>query len=219
MDWYKVFFPLKWNKFFTTKFLKQKFVTGEVHPRLLLHPHALTRIHTTIPRVKLIVILRNPIDRAYSEWQSSHNHGNEPLSFEDVIKEEKNRLEGEWEKMEKDESYYSLDYFKYAYITTSLYADALERWLKLFPREQFLFLKSEDSFINPQKTLDELFQFLGLHKYKIEYKKNPKDDYPHIKMDYSTRKKLIDFFKPHNERLYKLIGKNFDWENDELTKK
>ena len=94
-----------------------------------------------------------------------------------------------------------------------IYADQLERWFKYFPREQFLILKSEDLYSDPAKTYEQVLDFLGLTKFELNlFKAHRKGNYSSISVE--TRKKLIDYFRPHNERLHKLLGRDFGW-NDE----
>jgi len=127
VGWYKHNFPFVWHKLFETK-LHGKFLTGEASSRYLTHPHALKRIHKLIPKAKLIAIFRNPIDRALSFYNMQLANGREPLSFEEAIKAEKSRIEGEMERMERDENYYSGKIFlRYAYLTGGLYVHSLKK--------------------------------------------------------------------------------------------
>ena len=98
-----------------------------------------------------------------------------------------------------------------AYVDGSKYAAQLEKWYEYFPKKQFHFIKTEDFKTNPSKVYNETLEFLGLHKYELEeYKKIRERKYQ--KMNYTTRKNLSTFFKPYNDKLYKITGKNFQWE-------
>lgn len=209
-SWYKLFFPLKWEKFFIKKLWKKEFITGEATPRYLNHPLVPKRIAKLIPNVKIIIMLRNPIDRAYSHYQMEYDYGRDQLSFEDAIQKEDERIEGEFEKMEKLENYYSPKYYWFSHLKAGIYLDQIERWHKFFPKEQFLIIKSEDLYENPTETYNQVLKFLNLTSYALEnYKKFRSRKYD--KMYPETRLRLKEFYKPYNEKLYKYLGRDFGW--------
>jgi len=210
-NWYKVCLPFTWKKFYVEQFLKKNFATGEATAHYINHPLAPKRVQEILPNVKIIVMLRNPIDRAYSHYQMEFNNKNEELSFEDAIVEEPKRIEGEKEKLERDTSYFSKNYPHRAYLDGSKYVEQLEKWLEYFPLEQFYFISTEDFNNNTSKIYHDTLVYLDLPKHDLlEYKKLRERKY--VKMNPDTRKKLSEYFKPYNERLYSLIGKNFNWE-------
>ena len=209
-NWYKTTFPKKSKK---NKILKEfgEFQTGEATPMYMEHPLAPKRVHDLIPNVKLIVLLRNPVERAYSRYNMELKNNNENLTFEETIEQEPERLEGEFEKMKNDENYFSHSYDAHAYVTTGIYADQLERWFEYFPREQFLIIKSEDFFEQPNKIMNKVFDFLQISIFKQDkFEKFREGNYPSMKPE--TREKLVEFFKPHNKRLYELLGIDFGWD-------
>jgi len=210
--WYRINFPNKWKKKQKDKVVRHNFITGEATPTYIFHPHAPKRVANLLNKVKLIVILRNPIDRSYSHYNmEANNHTNEILSFEEAIEEEPKRLEGEYEKMVNDENYYSYNYYTFSYLTSSIYADQLERWFKYFPREQFLIINGDDLKSKADKVYQDTLDFLGLPRVKLnKYEAIGKRKYSKMKPE--TREKLVEFFKPHNERLYKLLGTDFGWD-------
>jgi len=211
VSWYKRHFPFVWKKYLSTKIQGKKFLTGEATQRYCAHPYAHERAYELIPKVKLIALLRNPIDKAFSAYHHQQRNGREKLSFEDGLKEEESRIGGEMEKMEKDENYYSANFFRYSYLTRGIYINGLKKWMNKFPRTQFFFQESESFFKNPSYTLNQIYEFLNLPKFQAK-------QYPHYNtskyspMKPETRKLLIEYFKPYNEELYKLIGKSFDWD-------
>ena len=215
INWYKLFFPLKIKKFYFTKIKKNKFMTGEASVLYLHHPHAPKRMHELLPNVKIIALLRNPIDRAYSSHQYRWKiNFKESLDFEHAVEKEEYFIKNEFEKMEKDGSYYSRKFYDHSYCSLGTYAEQLERWFKYFPREQFLIIQSEEFFSKTPEVMDKIYDFLNLPKHKlIEYKKIHSSNYKK-NMTTETRKKLVEFFKPHNERLYELLGTNFHWDEN-----
>ena len=212
INWYKMNFPSKWQKFIFTKLKHKKFITGEASGAYLQNPHAPKRIHNLNPNMKLILLLRNPVDRAFSHYIRKMKNGSEKLSFEEVTEKEKTRIEGEQEKMEKNEKYYSPIYHSLAYITTGLYAMRLKRWLKYFSMKQILVLENGEFLRDPEKVYNQAVEFLGLPKWNLpNYKKFSKQRLS-VDMNPKTREQLLEYCKPFNEELYSLIGKRFDWD-------
>lgn len=200
-DWYRSCFP----------FIKQNFITGEASPSYIFHPHAPKRIAELYPSVKLIALLRNPVSRAYSHYNHNLRKKRENLSFELALEKEEERLSGKLEKMLEDEKYFNASYFNYAYLDRGIYVEQLKRWFSIFPKEQILILKSEDFFAEPAKDFSRVLNFLNLPQWKItEY--NRFNGLEYQDMNPATRKQLIDYFKPHNQRLYEFLGMSFDWD-------
>lgn len=210
-DWYyKASFPLKLKK--TIGGLgRRQILTGEATPCYLIHPHVPLRLFDMLPSAKLITILRNPIDRAFSHYNACVRMGVEKLSFTDAIAAESRRIDTELDRMMVDPSYYSWVYRRFSYLTRSHYADHLETWLKHFPRDAFLIMDSEGFFKDPQQTLDRVFDFLGLSPYRIEDLEVMRWLDYNESLDPNLRRELIDYFEPHNERLFQLIGERFSW--------
>ncbi len=214
--WYRSHFPTTLQKYYVKFLQKRPFLTGEASPYYMPHPLAAARIAMTLPDVKLIMVLRNPIDRAYSQYQHQvRQPGVEPLSFTEAIDREEERLAGEEKKLLENSRYVSFNHRHYSYLTRGRYIDQITIWMKLFPKEQFLILKSEDLYSNPSEILKETFEFLkvpnvALKEQKEEYKQYNKAAY--AKMDPATRQRLVEYFKPHNARLYEFLGRDFGWD-------
>lgn len=128
-------------------------VAGEVTADYLYYPQALERIARYNPQIRLIVSLRNPTERAFSQWNMRHDKGQEPLQFLDALKRDQET--GIWKRPRGD-----------AYIARSLYAPQLEKVFDLFPRDQVLVLKYEEFRRDPRPMLDRMFDFLGVHRLR-----------------------------------------------------
>ena len=197
--WYRSNFPIS----------KPNYLTGEATPDYIFCSQTAQRVAEKLPSVKLISILRNPIDRAYSHYYHSVSLGWENSSFEEAIKLEKSRLSTKLSTVKNGTSYCS---HKHSYLSRGLYLEQLKEWFRFFPREQILILKAEDLYSQPQITMNRVFQFLNLPSNKSEvYKRYNSRNYSTMKPE--TRQKLIDYFKPENEKLYEYLGINFDWDN------
>jgi hypothetical protein len=209
VGWYRAHFPAY------PEDIKQDpklvFITGEASPYYVFHPHVPKRLHAIAPQAKLILLLRNPVNRAYSHYHHEVRWGFETLTFEDAIEREHERLLGETEKMLGDENYYSFNHEHYSYLARGIYVDQLKNWMKVFPQEQLLILKSEDFYNDTPSIMKRVTDFLKLPSYDPEEYGRPTSS-PYPKMDASMRKYLIDYFGPHNQRLYDYLGVNFGWD-------
>ena len=101
--------------------------------------------------------------------------------------------------------------FRLPYLLGGIYGDAIKNYFDIFPREQFLILKSENLFDNPETTLNNVAKFLEIPDFELKdrQKYNYNENQP--KMESSIRKLLVKYYEPHNERLYKLLEKDFEW--------
>ena len=129
---------------------------GEKSGRYLSSPEAPARIQAALPGVKMIFVLRHPVERAHSNWRFTAQAGFEWLSFEAALEreEERNRAalaDPRWREV-----------LPHAYFQKGLYQEQLERWLALFPRERLLLLQSEALKRRAPQELARAFAFLGV---------------------------------------------------------
>jgi len=202
--WYRAHYPL-WAK------MSDGALTGEATPYYIFHPLAAKRMAETLPDAKLIFMLRNPVDRAYSHYSHIHRVGREPLSFEDAIAAEPERLAGETEKIMADPNYSTFTHVHYSYLSRGRYVEQMPRWLDLFPREHILILPSEELSVSPAATFQKALDFLELKSWQPErfsiFKQGSYEQMPA-----ATRQKLVEYFRPYNQQLYDLLGMKFDWD-------
>lgn len=214
VPWYRSHFPTIVEQYYTRRIQKHDLITGEASPYYLFHPNAAKRVAKTLPQVKLIVLLRNPVNRAYSQYNHQrHQKGVEPLSFEDALECEEQRLNGEEAKILRDDKYSSFNHRHYSYLSRSKYIEQLPSWMDLFPKEQFLILKSEDLYSNTRETLKQTLDFLGLPSNYLKQEYKPFNDGRYEKMASATRERLTEYFKPYNARLYDYLGRDFGWDH------
>jgi Sulfotransferase domain len=223
MRWYRGQFPTFLQKYSVERTGKRRGLTGESSPYYLFYPHAPKRVKAALPKVKLIVLLRNPVDRAYSHHWLATYEGHETLSFEKAIKCEAERLAGEEEKMLADEHHQSYNHRHYAYLSRGIYVDQLRNWMSYFPKEQFLILKSEDFYSDPLTTVKQTLEFLEVPGTALDTRKDFKQyreptpkGYRNIQkpqeMDRDVRASLVEYFQPYNASLYNFLGRDFDWD-------
>jgi hypothetical protein len=211
ITWYQRNFPSIIYKYYLAKIRGTGLVTGEATTYYIFHPHSARRILQTIPSVRLIALLRNPVNRAYAQYHQKIRTGRETLSFADAIEAEPGRLRGEREKMLADERYDSIPYRDHSYLARGVYVDQIAHWRSLFPREQLLILRSEDLRANPAAVVGDVLKFLELPAWRPNARNNYGEaQYP--KMEARIRAHLIEYFKPHNKRLRDFLGQDFGWD-------
>jgi sulfotransferase family protein len=200
--WYRGNFPNS---------LRARGLVGEASPSYLFHPLAPERVAALVPQAKLVALVRNPADRAFSHYQHEVALGREPLSFEQALEAEDERLRGEEDRMRSDPAYFSQAWWDYTYRARGRYAEQLERWLAVFPREQLLIVPNEDLDAEPGETHARVLAFLGAEPHRLE-------SYPRVferqyaPMRAETRARLTAEFEEPNARLYELLGRNLGWE-------
>ena len=207
-NWYRSLFPT----IFTKKKIETKygkFLTYDVTPFYIYNPLVIKRMHTLFPNAKIIANLRNPVDRAYSNYHIMLKNGSEAIPFEKVIESEIQEIEKKSAFLD-DESFLVDDFYEIL-LARGFYADQLEKWFHVFPKEQLLITSSEELSNKTEITLDNIFKFLDVSGQKIhDLSRKNKRIYP--KMNSETRRKLADYYRPHNEKLFRLIGKRFEWD-------
>jgi len=210
VNWYKSFFPTITYK---KKIEKQhgKFLAFDVTTKYMESKITAKNIKKIKPEMKIIIMLRNPIDRAYSQFNLSVKEKTEKLNFEEAISEEMNRLKTDISNYHEKELLEFPNHDRH-YIKKSLYAMQLKPWFNIFPRKNILVLSTEEFRDNAEKIYNTIFNFLDLPKVQIKNKKHmQKGEYP--PMNKEIRQELIKFFREYNMNLFELIGKNFEWEN------
>jgi hypothetical protein len=209
-EWYRQWFPSpRWKD-------GRRTMSGEATPGYLSHPNVPERAARVVPQARLIALLRNPVDRAYSDYHQTARKGREPLTFEGAVEAEEAWLCSERDETSERKDGTGRNQSKYGYLAGGIYVDQLMRWSKFFPHEQLLVLKSEDLFERGPDTLRRVLRFLDLPGWEPEdweqvpTKRNKGKSYDRG-MDPATRQRLEGFFEPHNRRLYEHLGVDFEW--------
>ncbi len=202
IKWYQSMFP-KQKQMEEIKKNTGFAVTGEDTPFYFWKKEAIDRIFQYLPNVKIIAIFRNPIDRAFSNYNLGVRMKTEKSTFEETIDEEIKFLE-------KNSFREAIDR-KRSYVTKGIYENQIQNWLKIFPNKQIHMISTEEMEKKPIETLQKVFKFLDIPDYRITNPQKQKSaDYK--KMDFKTRQKLLEFYRPHNERFFDIIKQRFDWD-------
>lgn len=188
-------------------------IVGEATPYALFHPASPQRLLALAPEARLIALLRNPVDRAYSHYLLERSRGHEPLSFAEAIAAEPERLSGLQDRLATDANFASASHKRFSYLSRGLYAAQLERWRAVVPREQMLVLPSESLYRHPEHVMDQVARFLGIRPDTTsEFAVHNSTAGPPL--DATLRKHLVDYFSAPNARLQQLLGWDAVWGED-----
>lgn len=184
------------KRYQTVSKVKNGFYSGDGSINYFYSIEVPLRVKTFAPNSKLILLLRNPIDRLYSNYWMNRNQNIKNWNFKS------------FDIYMKNESYKD---------DINNYVKSLKHWLKYFSLGEILIIDSSEFFNDPKKTLIKVEDFLGIphHEYVKDYFITPyqskPNDYP--KMDLATRQFLINYFKPQVKELETLSKRTYDWKD------
>ncbi len=195
IDWYLAHFP--------PMPVGEQFLTGEASPSYFDSLEAPERLYSAFPEVKLVVLLRNPVDRAISQFYRLTELNWEVRSFDRAISDEIARL--------AQNPAYIIGEEPGNYLARGRYIEFIKNWLNFFPKEQLLVLRSEDFYAGTATTVKQVLEFLDLPEYQLpEYQNANPGSYQPISD--SMRDRLSDYFRPYNQELEDYLRRKFDWE-------
>lgn len=179
-------------------------------PYYLFHPCVPERMHGLLPQVRLIVLLRDPVRRAYSHYWHEFDKGREKLTFEAAIDAEPARVEEAGRRLAAGEIPRSREHQIHSYLARGRYAEQLERWLEFYPRGQLLVLRFEDLVRQPLVVLNETLAFLGLAPMDSA-SLEPRNTRRYPPMAAGTAERLSEYYAADNRRLEQLLGRPMTW--------
>lgn len=205
--WYRRHFPLAWP------LPGDPYLTLEASTGYFDHPKTAERIARTLPSVKLIALVRNPIDRAWSHYQHSVRLGKETAPFEQALALEDERLADLVRRLEQGEYLYAGALNVHGYRRRGCYAELLSPWFAHFQDDRLLLVPTDDLQTKPAETMARVTAFLALppHTYDLSAWHNRSDRAP-ATMAPATREELRRYYAPHNRALYELLGRDLGWE-------
>jgi hypothetical protein len=210
IDWYASRFPTRLYGWYVRRRHGAELRTGEASPYYVFHPQVPYRVARHLPDVKLILLLRDPVVRAYSQYQHEVSRGFETLGFEEAIRAEPERLAGEHERLLAEPFYNSFHHQHHSYLARGRYDEQLATWRSLFPDEQLLVLTSERFFAEPHRTFQRVLDFLELPPFTpAAYEVHNAHDYR--QMGEAMRSLLLEHYRDPNRRLYETLGEDLGW--------
>ncbi len=204
--WYRSFFPLR----------NTKKVTGEATPFYIFHPLVPKRMKKLLPDIKIIVMLRNPVERAYSHFQMERNKDLETeADFEKAVQQEFKEIQ----QNEEDYPYHKKAQTKKrmvrSYIARGYYYEQLSKWLEHYPSGNFLILSSEDFFQRPYEILQKVYTFMGVRKiFPESLSVMNKGDY--LKLSETKTARLQSYFEEDQLKLRNMLKEVFDSNPDQI---
>lgn len=185
-------------------------MTGEASPYYMFHPLVGERIAGDLPDVKLIAILRDPVERAYSAYTHEKARGFETETFDRALELEPARLQGEEDRLRSDPTYVSRHHQHNAYLARGRYIEQLLRLEQIFGRDRLLVLDFDDVFDDVRHSMGELTRFLGLPDWTPEEipQRNAR---PRSPLPDETRRRLDAYFTDCDQRLAQWWGRTPSW--------
>ncbi|MBL0884714.1 sulfotransferase domain-containing protein [Myceligenerans indicum] len=203
--WYRSHFP--------ASMLRNGKLVGDGSPYYLFHPLAAERAAREAPDARILLVVRNPVERAFSHFRERRRENAEPLeTFEEALAVEDERLDGEEERILADPRYRSYAHEHLSYRAQGEYAPHLRRWMRYFPAEQVHVLVAEDFYADPQRACDAVANFLGIGAAPLPAAASRQwNAAPARDLLPATRSELTDHYAPFNKDLEDLLDRKLGW--------
>ena len=178
----------------------------ESTPYLMFEPRAPDRVRGLIPEARLVFLLRDPVDRAFSHYHNNRRLGREPLDFASALDAEDDRTLREEERLLAEPRHVSWPHRLYSYRRRGLYAEQLLRWRARFPTAQMLVVDSGRLFADPAAVISDVLDFLGLEPWQPGSLAPSNEGRHGERLSAPMRRRLEAWFAPYQQRLVDLIG-------------
>ena len=208
--WYVGHFPLRATAAVVERRHGGPAVVGEASPYYMAHPLAAQRIGAALPGVKVVVVLRDPIERAFSAYKHERARGFESLEFAEALLAEPGRIAGEEQRIRADPGYQSHALRHNAYLTRGQYVEQLRRLEGHLGRENILVLDSHRIFADPAAQFEELLRFVGLPAFD-GFHHDHHNARPSRPMPAEQHELLARHFEPHDRELADWLGWSPSW--------
>jgi hypothetical protein len=203
LRWYRAHFPRA----------SRGLTCGEGAPYYLFHPLVAARVAQALPDVRAIVMLRDPVERAHSQYQQEFARGFEDEErFERALELEPQRLAGEEERLIAEPGYRSYSHQHHSYVARGLYLDQLLRWEAALGRERILTLVADEFFADPAAGYASTLAFLGLPEPPSLPAFAAHNARPYSKLEPETEAMLRARFAESNGRLERHLGWSLPWD-------
>ncbi len=208
-DWYNQNKTFQYHLFFPLPHcLSRKSKVFEASPLYVFHPDVASRLYSYNPNLKLILLLRDPAERAFSAWTMYHHHFktgkfshlHDPRSFSDAISDEIEKIENE-----------SFNENRVSYVKRGFYHLQIEKYLSYFNMQQLLIIESKSLREHSGDTLMKIQDFIEVPNEELSFINSNKSRINEKEKYVEEINSLREFYKPYNDKLFKLIGENYDW--------
>jgi hypothetical protein len=210
--WYRAHFPLDARAALRARLRSSTSVTFEATPDYLFHPLTPERAAHLLPDAKLVVLLRDPVERAFSHYRHMVRLGFETLSFDDALRAEPERIGGDLLVLEADPLSRTPELLRFSYVSRGRYAEQLRRWIEHYPRDRLHVVESEAFFRDTAREYGDILGFLGLAEaLPRSFSNLSSGTRERQAMAVSTLTRLRSAFAEPNEDLFALLGRRFEW--------
>lgn len=209
-NWYRAHFPLRASAARVKRATGDAPMTFESSPYYLFHPLAQERIAKDLPGVRVIVLLRDPVERAYSAHTHESARGYETEPFERALELEDERLAGEAERIVADPTYNSFSHQHHGYLHRGRYIEQVRRMESAIGRDRMHVVDAEDFFTDPKPVWTEVVRFLGLPDSPVPVFEQH-NARPRSPMSDSLRVKLVERFDEDDAALAAWWGQTPSW--------
>lgn len=207
--WYRSHFPLG-----ATRERRERdgrrVIAGEASPYYLYHPLAPIRAAADVPEARILVALRDPVERAYSHWKERRSNDGDPLEFEAALDAEAERLAGEEARLLADPRAVSVAHRHWSYVDQGRYSPMLTRWFEAFGRDRVHVEISEEMYAAPQETFDRVTAHLGIAAHRLVdpsvHNAEPSPD-----LDPRLRSRLAEVLAPDIRATEQVLGRSLPW--------
>ena len=211
--WYRQHFALRTRRQLA-EIRGRQLLTFEATPYYLFDPRCPARAQALLPSARQVVLLRDPVERAFSDYQHMCRLGFEDLSFAAALDAEPRRLAPELARMAEDPGYFSRAHHHFSYFSRGLYAEQLERWLAVYPTSSLLLVESKDLYDDPAQCVTTVLDFLGLRRWAPARFRN----YSYVgappqrsKVDQGLQRELRTRYAVDDRRLAEMWGRIPSW--------
>ncbi|CAN5755607.1 hypothetical protein BH23ACT4_BH23ACT4_03050 [soil metagenome] len=212
--WYRAHFPLDLRHRLAAALGKRR-LTLEATPDYLVDPRAPARCHDLLPDARIVVMLREPGERALSQFHHNVRLGLETETFDRAIELEESRIAHDLVEMVEDPSTSATQFRRFSYLTRGDYAEQLQRWFDHYPRDRFLIVESEDFFSDPDRVLGKVLDFVGARRWSPpefrNYSYMERGAVGHEEVPAALRGVLDERFRQSNKNLRELIDTDLEW--------
>ena len=206
-SWYLGHFPVRSLAHVRTRGTAMTF---EASGYYVYHPHAAVRLASDLPDVKVLVMLRDPVERAYSAYKHEFARGFETETFERALELEDERIQPDLDRMLADPHHYGSSHRHHSYRRRGQYAEQLQRVVDALGRDRLHVVDSARFFASPQEEFSRVTDFLGLARPEgIAYDRwNAR---PGSRMPLAAETFLRESLAPHDQALERLLGERPSW--------
>jgi hypothetical protein len=207
LGWYRLRFPANRDRRHAYREGLHPVLTGESSPSYLSHPNAPARVARAVPRAKLLVLLRDPAERAASHWAWCLRQCGETRTLREAVEAEigppgdTGGIRVPPDKRVNDP----------LVVRRGLYLPQLERWRTHFPDDQLMVIQSEHWFRDASAVMAEVCDYLGIARRDQLPRVMRNRNKPHEPFDEAAIARLREFYRPYNAELAEYLGMDLDW--------